>query len=75
MPRLDSLTFEERVALVRAVVDVVTIDAENNVQIDIAIYTERLLGKDDAVTNPTPALIPVVRSQRRSQIRKLGAVV
>ena len=58
VPRLDSLSFEERVALVRAVVDVVTIDAENNVQIDIAIYTERLPGKDDAVTNPTPTLWP-----------------
>ena len=59
-PRLDSLNFEERAKLVRSVVDCVTMDAENNVRIDIAIYPERMPGDGDAATNPTGTLWPEI---------------
>ena len=67
-PRLDNLGFEERVKLVQAVVDSVTVDPENNVSIHIAVFPERLPVRSDVATVPIGTLIPVVRLQREEQI-------
>ena len=55
-PRLDNLGFEDRVKLVQAVVDSVTVDPENNVSIHIAVFPERLPVKSDVATVPTCTL-------------------
>ena len=40
--RIDDLTFEERRQVVKAVVESVTVDGDNNLRIDLAVYPERL---------------------------------
>ena len=63
VPRLDTLSFDERMKLVRAVVDGVTIDGENNVRIDIAIYPERLPTDGEVVTNANVTLWPEIATR------------
>lgn len=55
-PRLGTLSFEDRVTLVQAVVDSVEVDRDNNVQINIAIFPEKLPVNRDVATVHTPTL-------------------